>query len=49
MLRDDHAYPVSIAPANSVIAPMVMAWSKVRDLEETSVANALATLLALMF
>jgi hypothetical protein len=32
-----------------MIAPMVMAWSKVKDLEDTEVANALATSLAPMF
>jgi hypothetical protein len=32
-----------------MIAPMVMAWIKVKDLEETEVANALATSLAPMF
>lgn len=32
-----------------MIAPMVMAWIKVKDLDDTEVAKALATSLAPMF
>ena len=46
---NDRAYPASSAPVNSMIAPIVIAWIKVRDLEDTEVAKAFATSFAPMF
>lgn len=41
--------PTSNAPANSITEAINMACKRVRDLEETEVAKALATSLAPMF
>jgi hypothetical protein len=46
---DDRTYPASTAPVNSMVAPIVIAWIKVRDLEDTEVAKAFATSFAPMF
>jgi hypothetical protein len=49
MVATVRTYPASTAPVNSIIAPIAIAWIKVRDLEDTEVAKAFATSLAPMF